>query len=77
MIGRNELTEGHARAVLAVPDHEGRRTEARLTERCFSDAELRRALSDAAFDVILADPWSPFDIDAPGKTWWIARKRPL
>ena len=29
MIERNELTEGHARAVLAVPDHEGRRKLAR------------------------------------------------
>jgi ParB family chromosome partitioning protein len=27
---RGELTEGHARAVLAVPDHEGRRSLARL-----------------------------------------------
>jgi len=29
MVGRNELTEGHARAVLAVPDNEGRRRLAR------------------------------------------------
>jgi ParB family transcriptional regulator, chromosome partitioning protein len=29
MIERGQLTEGHARAVLAVPDHEGRRTLAR------------------------------------------------
>ena len=29
MVERGQLTEGHARAVLAVPDHEGRRTLAR------------------------------------------------
>ena len=29
MVERGELTEGHARAVLAVPDHEGRRKLAR------------------------------------------------
>ncbi len=33
MIGRNELTEGHARAVLAVPDHDGRRKLARRIVR--------------------------------------------
>ncbi len=33
MIGRHELTEGHARAVLAVPDHEGRRKLARRIVR--------------------------------------------
>ena len=29
MVERGQLTEGHARAVLAVPDHEGRRALAR------------------------------------------------
>ena len=29
MLERGQLTEGHARAVLAVPDHEGRRALAR------------------------------------------------
>jgi ParB family transcriptional regulator, chromosome partitioning protein len=33
MVGRGELTEGHARAVLAVPDHEGRRRLARKIVR--------------------------------------------
>ena len=33
MIGRNELTEGHARAVLAVPDNDGRRKLARRIVR--------------------------------------------
>src|SRR5919206_1118473 len=31
MLERGQLTEGHARAVLAVPDHEGRRALARKT----------------------------------------------
>jgi ParB family transcriptional regulator, chromosome partitioning protein len=33
MVGRNELTEGHARAVLAVPDHDERRKLARRIVR--------------------------------------------
>jgi len=33
MVGRNELTEGHARAVLAVPDNDGRRKLARRIVR--------------------------------------------
>jgi ParB family chromosome partitioning protein len=33
MVERGELTEGHARAVLAVPDHEGRRRLARQIVR--------------------------------------------
>ncbi len=33
MIARNELSEGHARAVLAVPDHDGRRKLARRIVR--------------------------------------------
>jgi ParB family transcriptional regulator, chromosome partitioning protein len=33
MLERNQLTEGHARAILAVPDHEGRRSLARAIVR--------------------------------------------
>ena len=33
MLARGELTEGHARAVLAVPDHQGRRHLARRIAR--------------------------------------------
>ena len=33
MLERGELTEGHARAVLAVPDHDGRRRLARQIVR--------------------------------------------
>ena len=33
MVARNELSEGHARAVLAVPDHDGRRKLARRIVR--------------------------------------------
>jgi ParB family transcriptional regulator, chromosome partitioning protein len=33
MVGRSELSEGHARAVLAVPDHDGRRKLARRIVR--------------------------------------------
>jgi ParB family chromosome partitioning protein len=45
MIGRNELTEGHARAVLAVPDHEGRR---KLARRIVGEGLSVRAAERAA-----------------------------
>jgi ParB family transcriptional regulator, chromosome partitioning protein len=45
MIGRQELTEGHARAVLAVPDHDGRR---RLAKRIVREGLSVRAAERAA-----------------------------
>jgi len=45
MVGRNELTEGHARAVLAVPDHDGRR---RLARRIVREGLSVRAAERAA-----------------------------
>jgi ParB family chromosome partitioning protein len=43
MLERGQLTEGHARAVLAVPDHEGRRRLAReiVQKACARAAEQR------------------------------------
>jgi ParB family chromosome partitioning protein len=51
MVERGELTEGHARAVLAVPDHEGRRKLAReIVQRGLSvrAAEQRAKQAGAA-----------------------------
>ncbi len=45
MIGRNELTEGHARAVLAVPDNDGRR---KLAKRIVREGLSVRAAERAA-----------------------------
>ncbi len=45
MVARGELTEGHARAVLAVPDHGGRR---RLARRIARDGLSVRAAERAA-----------------------------
>jgi ParB family transcriptional regulator, chromosome partitioning protein len=45
MIGRNELTEGHARAVLSVPDDAGRR---RLAKRIVAEGMSVRAAERAA-----------------------------
>jgi ParB family chromosome partitioning protein len=45
MIGRHDLTEGHARAVLAVPDHEGRR---KLAKRIVREGLSVRATERAA-----------------------------
>jgi SAM-dependent methyltransferase len=47
---------------------------ATLTERCFSDAVIRAALGGAGLAVESAADWSPFDIDAPGKTLFMAIK---
>jgi ParB family chromosome partitioning protein len=45
MINRHELTEGHARAVLSVPDHDGRR---RLARRIVREGMSVRAAERAA-----------------------------
>ncbi len=68
MVERGELTEGHARAVLAVPDHEGRRKLARdivrtgMSVRAAEQAarqagarQLKTRRSTAAPDPVLAD----------------------
>jgi SAM-dependent methyltransferase len=54
----------------------GQVTAAALVERCFSEPELSAALDAADLETVICQRWSPFDIDAPGKTWWISRKRP-
>lgn len=53
----------------------GRQTSATLIERCFTKTEIRSALAAAGFSELVGEPWSPFELDAPGKTWWIGRKR--
>ena len=47
MVARGELTEGHARAVLAVPDHDARK---RLAKRIVRDGMSVRAAEKAAQD---------------------------
>jgi ParB family chromosome partitioning protein len=48
MLARGELTERHARAVLAVPDHEGRRKLARrIVEQGLTARAAERAAQDA------------------------------
>jgi ParB family transcriptional regulator, chromosome partitioning protein len=47
MVARGELTEGHARAVLALPEHEARR---RLAKRIVRDGLSVRAAEKAAQD---------------------------
>jgi ParB family transcriptional regulator, chromosome partitioning protein len=47
MVARGELTEGHARAVLALPDHDGRK---RLAQRIARDGLSVRAAEKAAQD---------------------------
>jgi ParB family transcriptional regulator, chromosome partitioning protein len=67
MVERGQLSEGHARAVLAVPDHEGRRRLAReivrrgLSVRAaeqrakWAGAKQRPRARPAAVDPALAD----------------------
>jgi SAM-dependent methyltransferase len=47
-----------------------------LVEREFRDADVEQALAAAGLAVEATERWSPFRLDAPGKTLWIARKRP-
>ena len=63
-----------AQAEVTIDDGD-RQTHATLTEHCFTDAEIRSALAAAGFDELRGEPWSPFELEAPGKTWWIGRNR--
>jgi SAM-dependent methyltransferase len=45
-----------------------------FVERLWDDAVLRRALAAAGLRLERAEPWSPFNLDAPGKTWHLARR---
>ena len=53
----------------------GRPLRFSLTERLFEEAQARAALAAAGLEVGRAEPWSPFEMDAPGKTWWTARRQ--
>jgi SAM-dependent methyltransferase len=64
---------GHARVTLGRGD----RTQVlALGEREFADRDVRAALGASNLVVEGTDTWSPFDLDAPGKTLWITRKQP-
>jgi SAM-dependent methyltransferase len=47
-----------------------------LVERRFTDDEVRGALDGAGLTPQATEPWSPFALDAPGKTLWITAKSP-
>jgi SAM-dependent methyltransferase len=64
-----------AHAEVTIEDR-ARQTRTSLTERYFTDGEIQAALAAAGIDELLHQPWSPFDNDAPGKTWWIGRNGP-
>ncbi len=64
-----------AHAEVSIEDR-ARQTRTSLTERYFTDGEIQAALAAAGIDEVLRQPWSPFDNDAPGKTWWIGRNTP-
>ena len=45
-----------------------------LVERLFTRAAIRGALAAAGLQAVAEQPWSPFDGDLAGKTWWAARR---
>jgi SAM-dependent methyltransferase len=56
-------------------EHAGRARVFPFVERLWSDTVLNRALGAAGLRLERADPWSPFSLDVPGKTWCVARRR--
>jgi len=62
---------GHADTVI---EDAGQRSTGSLTERCFAEGEIEQALAAAGLITLSREPWSPFDTDAAGKTWWISAK---
>jgi SAM-dependent methyltransferase len=70
-----EFDPARARGTATVGiEREGRARSFTLVERLIGDAEIERALAAAGLTVERREPWSPFEIDVPGKTWWVARK---
>jgi SAM-dependent methyltransferase len=67
---------GVAHAVVTIVRDGRTPVSAHLVERCFPDREIRQALARAGLVVEVQESWSPFQIDAPGKTWWITRRKP-
>jgi SAM-dependent methyltransferase len=65
---------GRGTATVGV-DREGQAQSFALVERLVADAEIEGALAAAGLVVDRREPWSPFEIDVPGKTWWVARRR--
>ena len=71
-----EFDPARARGTATVGiDRQGRAQSFALVERLVVDAEIERALAAAGLAVESSEAWSPFEIDVPGKTWWVARKR--
>jgi len=64
----------HGRAVVHRRGPGGGHGVTEVTERCFTDGEVRAALAAAGFSVEEAELWRPLHDDVPGKTWWAARK---
>jgi SAM-dependent methyltransferase len=62
---------GHAETVI---QHGGQRSTGSLTERCFAEDQIEQALAAAGLTTLSREPWSPFDTDAAGKTWWVSAK---
>ncbi len=45
-----------------------------MVQRLWDEPDLRRALAAAGLAVERAGPWSPFEGEGPGKTWWVTRR---
>ena len=70
-----EFDAARARGTATVAvDRQGRAQSFALVERLVADAEIERALAPAGLALERREAWSPFEIDVPGKTWWVARK---
>ena len=50
-----------------------KRRRLELTQRCFDEPTITRALRAAGFRLEIAAPWSPFTPNDPGKTWFVAQ----
>jgi SAM-dependent methyltransferase len=62
----------HGTATITRPGHPPVSTE--VSERAFSEADVRAALEKNGLTVAACEPWRPLTDDVPGKTWWVAVK---
>jgi SAM-dependent methyltransferase len=46
-----------------------------MVQRLWDEPDLRRALAGGGLNIEHAEPWSPFEREGPGKTWWVTRRK--
>jgi SAM-dependent methyltransferase len=55
--------------------HAGATVTHKMSERCFAEPQIAKALAAAGLELDAREAWAPFADEIAGKTWWSARRR--